>query len=101
MATERNQTALHLFCLSSPRLTSRSPQEAKQRDECINVPPHAENLLGSVFLQVSIEKEAIKKSINLCQLMSRFTHLLVVLRGPSLSDLAFVPGEAASALWGI
>lgn len=51
-------------------------------------------------LEVPIKKQAIK-SFHLCQLMSRFTHPLVVLRGPSYSDLAFVPREAASALWGI
>lgn len=80
MATERNQTALHLSCLSSPWLTSRSLQEPRQRDEFL----HIQSIWWEVFsckykLEVSIKKQATK---NVCQLMSRFTHPLVVLRVP-------------------
>lgn len=59
MATERNQTALHLSCLSSPWLTSRSPQEPRQRDEFLHI--WWEVFSCKYKLEVSIKKQATKK----------------------------------------
>lgn len=94
MAIERNQTALHLSCLSSPLPDSfKVTPRAKAKGW---VPPHPKHLVGSVFLQVqtrSIYKETSYQKASIYANLCPDSHILWLCLEYLVYDLACVPGE--------